>query len=102
VTVNPDLFSEVIVPLCGLDRVCDAIVTSWEERTDDKRILNRVAMERMGIDCHNNAALLIDNKRSNIDDWLTLGGAGYHHVGDDAFARDVARGLEAMAEGAPC
>lgn len=98
VTVNPDLFSEVIVPLAGFDRDCDAIVTSWEERSVDKRILNRLAIERMGLDCDNDAALLIDNKRINIDDWLGVGGAGYHHVGDEVFARDLATGLEAMAE----
>jgi hypothetical protein len=92
VTVNPDLFSDIIVPVCNFRQDCDVIITSWEERTDDKRILNRIA------DCDNNAAMLIDNKRSNIDNWVSVGGAGYHHRGDESFARDAAQGIDAMAE----
>jgi hypothetical protein len=98
VTVNPDLFSEIIAPFYRFDDHRDAIVTSWEEKTDDKRILNRIAIDRLGLDCRNEAALLIDNKRSNIDDWIGIGGVGYHHVGDEAFAVDVERGIDAMAE----
>jgi phosphoglycolate phosphatase-like HAD superfamily hydrolase len=97
VTVNPDLFSEVIVPVHGLDRYSDAIVTSWEEGTDDKRILNRTAIERLGVHCDSASALLIDNKEANIDAWLSVGGAGYLHLGDAAFARDVQRGIDAIA-----
>jgi hypothetical protein len=44
------------------------------------------------------AALLIDNKRSNINDWQDSGGAAYHHIGDEIFARDAARGIDAMVE----
>lgn len=98
VTVNPDLFSDVIVPVCGFRNDCDVIVTSWEEHTVDKRILNKLAIERLGIECGNQAALLIDNKRSNIDDWIGVGGAGYHHVGDERFAMDVSSGIDALAE----
>ena len=42
VTVNPDIFSDVIVPVCELASSCDAIVTSWEERTTDKRVLGEL------------------------------------------------------------
>lgn len=97
VTVNPDLFSEIIVPVCGFEADCNAIVTSWEERTIDKRVLNRIAIERLELDCGNNAALLIDNKLSNIDDWIGSGGAGYHYTSDEAFTRDVAKGIDAIA-----
>jgi hypothetical protein len=98
VTVNPDLFSEVIVPIYGFDSDCNVIVTSWEERTEDKRILNRLAIDRLGIDCANHEALLIDNKRTNIDDWISIGGAGYHYLGDERFARNLAAGgLDGMA-----
>jgi len=97
VTVNPDLFSDVIVPLCGFHDDCEVIVTSWEERSDDKRILNKLAIERLGLDIDNKSALLIDNKRSNIDAWISVGGSGYHYAGDEAFAVDVGRGVDAMA-----
>lgn len=98
VTVNPDIFSEVIVPTCNFQNDCDVIVTSWEEQTDDKRILNRVAIDRLGLSCENSAALLIDNKKTNVDGWMGVGGAGYHFVGDEQFARDVAHGVDQMAE----
>jgi len=97
VTVNPDIFSEVIVPFYNLQDYCGTIVTSWEERTMDKRILNKLAIERLGLDCEKNAALLIDNKKSNIDDWIASGGAGYHYVDDDTFARNVSKRVDLLA-----
>ncbi|HEX9869722.1 MAG TPA: hypothetical protein VGC99_14220 [Candidatus Tectomicrobia bacterium] len=98
VTVNPDLFSDVIVPICDLHEHCDVIVTSWEERTDDKRVLNGLAIKRLGLYCENAEALLIDNKRSNIDDWIGIQGSGYHYTGDDAFAADTPKGIDALAQ----
>ena len=94
VTVNPDLFSEVIVPVCGLDGMCDTIVTSWQEQTADKNILNRLAIERMNLSCENHEALLIDNKSLNIDRWVSVGGQGYRYTDDAAFERNFAAGLE--------
>jgi len=96
VTVNPDLFSDVIVPIWQLDAHCDVIVTSWEEGTIDKNVLCRLAIERMGLTCENHEALLIDNKRSNIDGWASVGGAGYHYVGDTEFSSDVASGIDSL------
>ena len=101
VTVNPDLFSEAIVPICGFESDCDAIVTSWQEGTIDKNILNRLAMERIGQGlngaCENAQALLIDNKKSNIEAWVGIGGAGYHYTNDETFAFDSAGGVDALA-----
>ena len=62
VTVNPDIFSDIIVPVCEFASSCDAIVTSWEERTTDKRVLGELAIDRLGLSCENGEALLIDNK----------------------------------------
>lgn len=101
VTVNPDLFSEVIVPVYNLNTQCDMIVTSWEEGTEDKRILNRLAIERMEVDCVPGEALLIDNKLSNVKDWVDVGGAGYHYQGDQQFIEDAADGIDALASMGP-
>lgn len=99
VTVNPDIFSDIIVPVCEFASSCDAIVTSWEERTTDKRVLGELAIDRLGLSCENGEALLIDNKRSNIDDWISVGGAGYRFIDDDTFARDVAGGIDSLVTG---
>ena len=96
VTVNPDLFSEVIVPVCGFETQCDAIVTSWEERTTDKNILNRLAIDRMKLQCANSEALLIDNKRENVKRWQEAGGVGYVYTDDESFARDVSDGIDSL------
>lgn len=92
VTVNPDLFSDVIVPAHDLASVCDTIVTSWEERTIDKSILCGVALERLSIEVEPAEALLIDNKQVNLDAWATMGGAGYLYRTDTDFRRDIADG----------
>ncbi|NKC01484.1 MAG: hypothetical protein GKR90_23705 [Pseudomonadales bacterium] len=97
VTVNPDLFSEVIVPTYDLDKYCEEIVTSWQEHSLDKRVLGRCAMERMGLGADIGNALLIDNKLTNVEDWISAGGAGYHFEGDLKFERDVKNGVIALA-----
>ncbi len=97
VTVNPDLFSDVIVPSCGFADVTDAIVTSWEERTTDKGRLCEIAMERIGIACSPSEVMLIDNKGECLDAWARRGGAGYLFRGDDVFERDVAAGIDGLA-----
>ena len=92
VTVNPDLFSEVIAPAHDLAAVCDTIVTSWEAHTVDKSILCSLAIDRMPIDLEPHEALLIDNKQANVDAWIAVGGAGYLYSSDSVFRRDVENG----------
>ncbi len=96
VTVNPDLFSDVIVPICGFDAQCDVIVTSWQEGTIDKNILNRLAIERIGLSCANGESILIDNKRANVDRWARIGGLGYVYTDDASFAHDVTNGIDSL------
>jgi hypothetical protein len=96
VTVNPDLWTETIVPLHGFDKTADAIVSSWEEGTADKGVLCSLALERLKIECQPSEALLIDNKQSNLDSWAARGGIGYLYTSDSAFKRDVADGLDRL------
>ncbi len=96
VTVNPDLFTDVIEPICGFDSTCDVIVTSWQERTIDKAILCEIAVQRLGLSCANRQALLIDNKQENIDAWASRDGAVYLFTTDDQFGRDLADGIDAL------
>ena len=93
VTVNPDIFSEVVVPHYGLGASFEVIVTSWEERTNDKAELCSVAMRRL------------DPKATFADGFLigqpggersSLGGDGrsgsclrWRGVGGRAYARTV-------------
>jgi FMN phosphatase YigB (HAD superfamily) len=94
VTVNPALFSEVIVPGCGLDEVTDAVVVSAEEGTIDKGELCHRALQRMNLCCDPSRALLIDDKQSNLDGWARRGGVGYLYTTDSTFRQDVAGGID--------
>ena len=87
VTLNPDLFSDLIVPNYALDTVFDEIVTSWQERTLDKAQLCTIALERLG--GHDpGEALLIDNVSENVEAWRALGGRAYLFRGDTEFLAD--------------
>lgn len=92
VTINPDLFSSVIVSEYGLDNFFEVIITSWEVQTLDKSILCDFALDQIGISSRD-GALLIDNDKGNIDNWISLGGQGYHFRGDKKFAEEVANDL---------
>ena len=96
VTVNPTLFSEVIVPSFAFEEVTDAIVVSGEEKTIDKGELCSRALERLDLGCDPSQALLIDNKQSNLDAWARRGGIGYLYTTDSAFRRDVAGGIDGL------
>lgn len=97
VTVNPDLWTDTIVPLHGFDKTADAIVSSWQEGTIDKGILCSLALDRLGNECRPAEALLIDNRQSNLDAWEARGGIGYLFTTDAAFRSDVADGIDHLA-----
>jgi hypothetical protein len=97
VTVNPDLFSEEIVPRYKLNQIFDTIVISWEERTLDKVDLSLIALKRIGGSITPSEALLIDNRRDNIDAWESQGGRGYHFRGEENFRTDLTSRLNELA-----
>jgi len=99
VTVNPALFSEVIVPDFAFDEVTEAIVVSAEEGTIDKGELCSRALERMNSRCDPSRALLIDNKRSNLEAWAGRGGIGYLYKTDSGFRQDIAGGIDDLIRG---
>jgi FMN phosphatase YigB (HAD superfamily) len=90
VTVNPDLFRDVVSHY-RLAEHFDAIVISSEEGTDSKVDLCEVAMRRLGCD-DASQALLIDNIAANVDAWRERGGAAYWFRGDDEFAAALRSG----------
>jgi len=89
VTINPDIFSEVVVPTYGLRDRFQAIVTSWEERTLSKADLCDVAMARLPGAVDREACLLIDNRMENVAEWRARGGAAWHFRGVDGLARHL-------------
>ena len=97
VTVNPASFREMAQDL-AFDEVTDTVVISGEEKTIDKGELCEIAIHRMPIECANGHALLIDNKRSNLDAWAKRGGIGYLYTTDAAFERDVVGGIEDLTQ----
>ncbi|MCP4004292.1 MAG: hypothetical protein GY725_08860 [bacterium] len=99
VTVNPTLFTEVIVPGCAFEVVVEAIVVSGQEKTIDKGELCTRALERMSLGCGPSDALLIDNKQANLDAWKERGGVGYLYTTDGAFRQDVEDGIDGLIRG---
>ena len=89
VTVNPDLFTDLVVPACGLATAFDHIVASHQESTDDKVALSERALARLGFRGDRHEVLLIDNRADLVEAWRDAGGSGYWFQGDDRFARDV-------------
>lgn len=98
VTINPDGFSEFVVPHYRLHEVFDRIVSSWEERTLDKGEMGLTALARLGGSLRPEEALLIDNKPQNVQAWISRGGRAYLFRGEDAFRRDLARELRDLAD----
>lgn len=97
VTINPDGFSSLVVPRYGLARLFRPIVTSWELHTLDKGELAAHALEFLGTDIHPSEAILIDNKRHNVESWERRGGRGYLFRSEEHFLADLGSSLRELA-----
>jgi FMN phosphatase YigB (HAD superfamily) len=86
VSVNPDLFDEVLNHY-RLRAFFDAVVTSAEEGSCDKAELCHRALRIAGT--RPSASLLIDNLQLNVNAWESAGGQGYLYTTDEQFASDV-------------
>lgn len=100
VTVNCDLFSEVVAPALALDARFRPIVTSWEEGTEDKADLCDAAMARLGL-ADRGSCLLVDNRAENVAAWRSRGGAAHHFLGEHAFCDWAARSLRSLLGDVP-
>ncbi len=69
VTINPDIFSQEVVPNYRLNQLFETIVTSWEEQSLDKSDLCDIALQRLGGVSDRRRALLIDNRIENVEGW---------------------------------
>jgi len=87
VTVNPDIFTEIIVPHYKLTESFDPIITSWQEKELNKADLCDITLKRLSIE--RSSALLIDNMKGNIDEWMARGGKGYWYRGDSSFINEI-------------
>ena len=89
VTVNPDVFRDLIMANYPLAEAFDVVVISAEEGTDSKVELCELALTRLA--CNDPAqALLIDNLEANVDAWRARGGSAYWFRSDDEFASQLA------------
>ena len=95
VTINPDVFTNFVVPIYELDRVFPVIVTSWQEKTLSKASLCTEALRRLGGSA-NSEALLIDNIEQNVREWEQAGGRGYWFRGETQFLADLHSSLSAL------
>ena len=100
VTVNPPLFSELIVPQYAVFKRFEMIVTSWEERVLDKAELCAVALSRLQVAIAPSATLLIDNMSDNVKRWEQRGGQGYWFRGPEVLKGDLSGALLAHLNGA--
>ena len=78
VTINPDVFSTIVVTTYGLADRFDPIVASWQARTLDKSDLCDLALAGWGGQFAREECLLIDNRPENVEAWRGKGGASYH------------------------
>lgn len=89
VTINPDIFSTVVVPTYRFHERFASIVTSWQERTLSKADLCDIAMTRLTGATDREACLLIDNKLDNVLEWRARGGRAWHFQDAGSLAEHV-------------
>jgi FMN phosphatase YigB (HAD superfamily) len=86
VTLNMDVFTEIIVPSHNLDTTFDVIVNSSDHKELDKTKLFQTAFDLLGSNQYTfHTSLLIDDSQKQVDAFRRMGGMAYRYVGDAAF-----------------
>ncbi|MDP6455453.1 MAG: hypothetical protein QF898_19400 [SAR202 cluster bacterium] len=87
VTVNADIFRDVIVPSHGLDREFDTIVSSSDfgVKLPSKQTLWDTAFEALGAEFGYANSLLIEDTRREVELFRNLGGAAHQYRNDSEF-----------------
>jgi beta-phosphoglucomutase-like phosphatase (HAD superfamily) len=98
VTVNPDAFTELILPRHELLRHFDPVITSWEQGTVDKGELCAAALARLPGGIAPAEALLLDNLPENVAAWRKRGGRGHVYTGDGDLRAALGSGLKDLAQ----
>jgi len=84
-TVNMDVFTRVVAPAHGFDRVFDVVVNSADYGTEDKNVLCEIAFSQLD-GCTFANSLLIDDWPVAINAFRARGGMTYQYTTDEAFA----------------
>lgn len=87
VTLNMDVFTEVVVPAHGLHDLFDTIINSADHGTLDKRALWRKAFDALGPEFDYPTSLALDDKAAWVEAFRAQGGHAHRYSNDDAFRR---------------
>lgn len=85
VTINMDIFTNIIVPFYGLDRIFDVIINSADYSTDNKLELWQVAYKLFDSNISYNNSLLIDDSDKWVTEFRNCGGEAYRYKNDNEF-----------------
>jgi hypothetical protein len=87
VTDNMDVFTKVVVPAHGLDRLFDVIINSSDFHEIGKELLWPIAFERLGSGIGFTNSLLIEDGETEPTLFRSLGGSAYQYSNDEAFLK---------------
>lgn len=87
VTANLDIFSTVVVPSHGLEKLFDAIYNTADYKEVDKTKLWEMAFTKTGNQIGYHNSLLIEDGKMNVDKFKSKGGMTYQYSSDDAFKK---------------
>lgn len=85
VTINMDIFTDIIVPFYGLDRIFDVIINSADYSTDNKLELWQVAFKLFDSNISYNNSLLVDDSEKWVAEFRNCGGEAYRYKNDNEF-----------------
>ena len=85
VTGNMDVFTSVVVPAHGLDRIFDVILNTYDCRELDKSVLWPIAFERLGPEIGYPNSLLIEDSLNAVRAFRAARGYAHRYRGDEEF-----------------
>jgi len=89
VTINMDVFTEVVVPRHGYDRLFDVIVNSADHGTIDKTQLWPRAFAALGAGVGYANSLLIDDSEHQVLSFRAKGGSAIRYLDEGSIAQGI-------------
>jgi hypothetical protein len=87
VTANMDVFTNVVVPSHGLDRIFDVILNTSDYKELRKEVLWPIAFELLGDGIHYENSLLVEDGEKEPALFRKHGGYAYQYRTDEEFAQ---------------
>jgi predicted acetyltransferase len=89
VTLNFDIFNEIVIPYHAYDRIFKVIINSCDYNEIDKKKLWPIAFKKLGTEINYENSLLIEDSKYEVDRFVSMGGNAILYHSDTILKEEL-------------